>query len=63
MSVGSGMSQGLIAGEMVMFSKFAGSDCYFNEEAFRIMDAKEVLCVLEEDPETASGDVLMPVVI
>lgn len=36
-------------GEMVMFSRFAGSD--FNigeEEGFRILDIKEILCVLEE---------------
>lgn len=38
-------------GDMIMFSRFAGTDCYFNEEAFRIMDAREVLCTLVETPE------------
>ena len=36
----------LFEGDMVMFSKYAGTDCYFNEEAFRILDVREVLCTL-----------------
>lgn len=35
-------------GAMVMFSKFAGSDCFFNNEQFRVMEEKEVLCTLKE---------------
>jgi len=35
-------------GDMLLFSKYAGTDVYLNEEAFRIMDVKEVLCTLVE---------------
>lgn len=38
---------GLVEGDMVMFSKYAGSECYFNEEQFRILEVREVLCTLE----------------
>lgn len=48
------------AGDMIMFSKFAGSDCYFNEEAFRIMDTREILCTLQE--RSAAVPSVMPVV-
>lgn len=47
-------------GDMVMFSKFAGSECYFNNEHFRIMEMKEVLCTLVER-EDASVPSVVPV--
>lgn len=48
-AIGAGVNSPYIAeGDMIMFSRFAGSDCYFNEEHFRIMEIREVLCTLHE---------------
>lgn len=36
-------------GEMVLFSKFSGTDLIIDEEAgFRILETKEILCTLED---------------
>lgn len=48
----------LADGDMIMFSKYAGTDVYFNEEAFRIMEVKEILCTLEATEEEV---VIVPV--
>lgn len=48
-------------GDMVMFSKYAGSECYFNNEHFRIMEVKEILCTLVER-EGASVPSVVPVI-
>lgn len=48
-------------GDMIMFSKFAGSDCYFNEECFRILDEREVLCTLVEAADV--GPVVQPLAV
>lgn len=34
-------------GSLIMFSKFAGTDFMIEEEGFRILDEREVLCTLE----------------
>lgn len=46
-------------GDMIMFSKYAGCDVYFNEEAFRIMETREILCTLEATE--SSEIVVLPV--
>lgn len=46
----------LVEGDMIMFSKYAGTDVYFNEEAFRIMETREILCTLEA---TEPADVIV----
>ena len=43
-------------GDAVMFSKFAGSDVTVEEEDFRILDYKEILCTLEFTDPLALGD-------
>lgn len=48
----------LAEGDMILFSKYAGTDIYLNEEAFRIMDVREVLCTLVETKPT--GVAVMP---
>lgn len=48
-------------GDMIMFSKYAGSDVYFNEEAFRIMETREILCTLELREGEESVAAIVPV--
>lgn len=55
-AIGRGVVDPLYEGDMVMFSKYAGSDVYFNEEAFRIMETREVLCTLQA---RAEGDIVV----
>lgn len=40
-------------GDMIMFSKYAGTDAIFNEEEFRILEEREVLCTLVTDEPLA----------
>lgn len=49
----------LTEGDMVMFSKYAGTDVFLNEEAFRILDTKEILCTLVESKENV-GPAILP---
>lgn len=53
-----GMIKPLCEGDMILFSKYAGTDIYLNEEAFRIMDTREVLCTLVET--NPGGVTVMP---
>lgn len=43
-------------GTAVMFSRYAGTDAMIDEEEFRIMDSREIMCTLEkkEEPEDPS---------
>lgn len=47
-------------GDMVLFSKYAGTDVYLNEEAFRILNIPEILCTLVESKKSAGGPVVVP---